>query len=130
MRKLPGFNGKPCMPSPNVFTGKLIVLIDGWSFSATGEVAGIIKEYRKDAIFVGEETGGNPVVNASGIQTFMTLPHSKVRMLICLVNYINNVSFENTAQGVIPDYPIKNDIEDELNGRDAAMEWVIDYLNK
>ena len=124
MKDSAGFGGKPQQPSENLFTGNLYVLIDGWSFSATGEVSGIIKEHRKDVIFIGEETGGNPVTNISGIQTFMTLPNSKNRILICLVNYTTDVSYENQGYGVKPRYEVRNSVFQVLDNRDAVMEKV------
>lgn len=122
MKEQPGFKGKLQQPSENAFNGKLYVLVDGWSFSATGEVCGILKERRKDAIFVGEETGGNPVTNISGIQTFLTLPNSECRILICLVSYNTDVSYENDGFGVKPHYEIRNSVFDVLNEKDVVME--------
>ncbi|MFK7811913.1 MAG: S41 family peptidase [Maribacter sp.] len=124
MKERLGFESTPQEPSENLFNGNLYVLIDGWSFSATGEVSGIIKEQRKDAVFVGEETGGNPVTNISGIQTFMTLPNSKNRILICLVSYTADVSFKNDGHGVKPHYELRNSVFDVLNNKDVVIEKV------
>lgn len=128
MKNRPGFDTKPQAPASNLFQGKLYVLIDGWSFSATGEVCGIIKEHMKDAIFLGEETGGNPVTNISGIQTFMTLPHSKNRILICLVSYSTAVSFKNDGHGVQPQYELRNSVEEMRAGRDVVLEKVEELI--
>ncbi|MDT0605712.1 S41 family peptidase [Croceitalea rosinachiae] len=130
MKKRPGFSNEPQHPSENLFEGNLYVLIDGWSFSATGEVAGLIKEHRKDAVFVGEETGGNPVTNISGIQTFMTLPNSKNRILICLVNYTTHVSYENDGYGIKPDHEIRNSVFDILNENDMVLKKVSQLISE
>lgn len=122
MRSQIGFEEKPEPPSENVFTGNLYVLIDGWSFSAAGEVCGVLKEHRKDAIFLGEETGGNPITNISGIQTFLTLPNSKSRILVCLVSYTTDVSYENDGFGVKPHITIRNSVFDVLEGKDRVLE--------
>jgi len=37
------------------------VLVGGWSFSASGLFTSMLKTYDK-GIFIGEEAGGNPVV--------------------------------------------------------------------
>lgn len=121
MKERLGFEGKPQQPSENIFKGNLYVLIDGWSFSATGEVSGIIKEHRKDALFIGEETGGNPITNISGIQTFLTLPNSKNRILICLVSYTTDVSFENDGHGIKPNYELRNSVFDVLEKKDIVL---------
>lgn len=125
-----GFESKPQQPSENLFIGNLYVLIDGWSFSATGEVCGIIKEHVKEAVFLGEETGGNPVTNISGIQTFLTLPNSKNRILICLVNYTTDVSYKNEGHGVIPDHWVRNTVEQEINKEDSVLDFTLELINR
>ena len=130
MKSQLGFEEKPQQPSENHFTGNLYVLINGWSFSATGEVSGVLKEHRKDAIFLGEETGGNPVTNISGIQTFMTLPNSKNRILICLVNYTTDVSYKNEGYGVIPDHWIRNTVEQEINKEDSVLDYTLKLIKR
>ena len=129
MKNRLGFEDKPQQPSENLFSGNLYVLIDGWSFSATGEVCGIIKEHRKDVVFVGEETGGNPVTNISGIQTFLTLPHSKNRILICLVSYTTDVSYKNEGHGVIPDHWVRNTVQQEIGKEDSVLKFALELIH-
>ncbi len=123
-----GISWEPTPPAKNVFTGKLYVLINGHSFSATGEVAGMLKTYRKDALFIGEETGGNPTQNTSGVMVFMELPHSKIRILQSLICFETNVDFENDGYGATPDYPIENSVEQVLSGVDNVLKWTLDYI--
>lgn len=130
MKSRLGFESNPQQPSENLFNDNLYVLTDGWSFSATGEVCGIIKEHREDAVFIGEETGGNPVTNISGIQTFLTLPNSKNRILICLVNYTTDVSYENVGHGVIPDHWVRNTVQQEINKEDAVLKFALELINQ
>jgi len=129
MKSQLGFEEKSQQPSENLFNGNLYVLIDGWSFSATGEVCGKIREHLKDAVFIGEETGGNPVTNISGIQTFLTLPNSKNRILICLVSYTTDVSFKNDGHGVIPKHWIRNTVQQEIDREDSALKFTLDMIN-
>ncbi|MEP3207851.1 MAG: S41 family peptidase [Maribacter sp.] len=130
MKSQLGFEENPQQPSENLFQGNLFVLIDGWSFSATGEVCGKIKEHLKDAVFVGEETGGNPVTNISGIQTFLTLPNSKNRILICLVSYTTDVSFKNDGHGVVPKHWVRNTVEQEINKKDSVLDFTLELINR
>jgi len=125
-----GVTWQPTPPAPNVFTKKLYVLTNGRSFSATGEVAGMLKSYRKDAVFIGEETGGNPTQNTSGVMIMMSLPNSKIRVMQSLICFETNVNFENDGYGAKPDYPIKNTIEQELKGEDGIMRWTLNYIGK
>lgn len=116
-------------PAKEQFTGEVIVLVDPYSFSATGEMTAILKEYDR-VTFVGEEPGGNPNTNTSGVMLPLTLPNSQIRVTIPLVVFQMNVSFENTKRGIIPDYPLRNSIDDEIKGRDAVMEYVKELRSK
>ena len=106
------------------------MLTNGRSFSATGEVAGMLKSYRKDAIFIGEETGGNPTQNTSGVMIMMSLPNSKLRVMQSLICFETNVNFVNDGYGAKPDYPIKNTIEQELKAEDGVLQWTFDFIKK
>lgn len=116
-------------PKGNNFKGNLYVLANGNSFSATGEFTSFIKQYRK-SIFIGEEVGGNKIQNTSGISFKLQLPNSKLRMEIPIVLWKMNVSFPNNGHGVIPDYWVRNTIEDELNNQDSILEYTIDLIEK
>lgn len=128
--RLNGIPNKNMKPSDFLYTNNIYVLIDGRSFSATGEIAGMLKEYCKNVTFIGEETGGNPVENTSGRQIFLTLPNSKIRMCQSLITFKINVSFENNRHGIVPNYYMRNSIEDELDGKDSVLEWTISYIKK
>lgn len=111
----------------NLYRGKVYVLIDAGSFSATGEMAGLIKNYDR-AVFIGEETGGNASMNVSGINPALILPHTKVRAFMSLWQWDMNVNLKQKDRGVIPDHPIRNRIQDEIEGRDAAMEFTLKLI--
>ncbi len=118
---------KPKRPAKDIFRGDLYVLIDGGSFSATGEAAGILKD-RNRGIFIGEETGGSDFQNTSGRMPMLQLPNSGVRIRLGLLAFKLNVGGDNDGLGVIPDHEVRNTIEDMLNGRDAAMEYTLDLI--
>lgn len=129
LSKLAGLSGlKESKPAKEVYKGKVYVLIDANSFSATGEMSAIIKEHNR-AIFIGEETGGNPNMNISGLMPFLHLPHTQIRAVMPLWMWEMNVTFENKGRGVIPDHPIRNSIEDELSGRDAVMDYALKLID-
>ena len=125
-----GVTWQPTAPASNVFIEKLYILTNGRSFSATGEVAGMLRTHRKDAIFIGEEVGGNPVENTSGVMAAIRLPNSQIRAILSLIRFEVNVDFPNDGFGVKPDYPIKNTIEQEINGEDSVMQWTLDFIKK
>jgi len=53
-----------------------------------------------------------------------------MRMSIPLFYEKMKVNFENTGHGVIPKYPVRNSIQDELAGRDAVMDFTIDLIEQ
>jgi hypothetical protein len=86
---------------------------------------------QKRATFFGEETGGSYLGSSSGDFINLTLPHTQIKVTIPIRNYIINVrSISKIRRGVIPDYEISNTIKDILDGNDAEMKFVIDYISK
>jgi Peptidase family S41 len=123
--KVWGFGKGTFKPDSKHFTGRIIVLMNGGSFSATGEVTSILSRYKR-AEFVGEETGGNAVICGGQIfKHHVVLPHSR---LICYTgteaSLCRNIK-ENTGHGTMPDYFVKNSIQDILSNRDAEMEYAL-----
>jgi hypothetical protein len=118
------------IPSPLVYNGNLYILIDGNSFSATSDLASILHD-QKRATFFGEETGGSYLGSSSGDFIDLTMPHTQIKVTIPIRNYIINVSsISKIRRGVIPDYEISNTIKNILDGNDAEMNFVIDYISK
>jgi len=120
---------EPSKPVWPIYKKQLYVLTDGKSFSQTGETAGFFKS-ETNAIFVGEECGGSPVQNTSGVGLPLELPNSKNIVVIPLILWKMNVNFENTGRGVIPDHNVKPSIEDVLMNRDIVMDYTIDLIEK
>lgn len=116
---------KPYKAAKEQYAGPVDVLINAFSFSATGEMSAILKEHNR-VRFIGQETGGNPNQNTSGVSLPLHLPNSKLRVFIPLVIFEMNVNFPNTRRGVIPDVPMKNSIEDELKGYDSVMNFALE----
>ncbi len=105
------------------FSGKVYVLINGGSFSATSEFMSLVHHYGK-AEFIGEESGGGYYGNTSGYSPRLVLPHTGLRINIPLVRYTMAVSgYPHSDRGVIPDYPVRATIEDLLTGRDPVLAF-------
>lgn len=128
--KIPGFGTKTFDPEKKHFSGKLIVLINGGSFSATGEFASVLRRYKR-ATFVGEETGGNPVI--CGGQMFkhsLVLPNTRINCLTGTEATILADLSTNTGHGVLPDYFVRNSIDDIVANRDAEMEFALNLAGR
>jgi hypothetical protein len=109
------------------FTGKVYVLIDGDTFSATSIFAALLRR-RKNVIFVGEETGGT--VCGSGVSPIhLILPNSKLRVQIPY-GYVQLATSEDKdcSRGVIPDYIIMRTPKDILTGMDPVLDFVFKMI--
>lgn len=109
-------------PRKPTFSGKVIALINGGSFSTTSELLTQLHD-KKRAVFVGEESAGAYHGNSSGNDALLELPNSGLRVFIPLITYTLAVSSEHAiGRGVVPDYAIEPGIEDYLNGRDPQLD--------
>jgi C-terminal processing protease CtpA/Prc len=116
---------KPMKPT---FLGRVYVLINGGSFSGSGETTSLM-HYHKRAVFIGEECGAGYYGNTSGLMPTLTLPQTQLRMRIPMVRYHMAVSgYDYPDRGIIPDYPFTRTIEDHLNGKDTEMDYVLDLI--
>jgi C-terminal processing protease CtpA/Prc len=114
-------------PIPPIFKGKVYVLINGNSFSGTGECTSLM-HYHKKATFIGEECGAGYYGNTSGFMPLLTLPNTKIRVRIPMIRYTMAVSGYPKNRGIIPEYPVSLTIEDLLNERDTVMEFTINLI--
>lgn len=118
---------QPTLPT---FRGRVFVLINGGSFSTTSEFLTQVHSHRR-ATFIGEESGGGYFGNTSGQRAVLTLPNTRVRLVVPLITF-----FENTQQphapdrGVLPDYPVQRTIDDYLAGRDPEWELALTLARK
>lgn len=111
---------KPLSPT---FTGNIYVLINGWCFSTTSEFLSQLHFHTK-AVFIGEESGGGYYGNCSGPTPDFTLPNTKVRIEIPLMNYrmaVKNYPFPD--RGLIPNYTVTPSINDKINNIDLELNF-------
>lgn len=117
-------------PQKNHFDGKAWFLINGQCFSTTAEFCSIAHYHRRGS-FVGEEIGGNYYGNTSGTFLILTLPNTKVRVLVPLVKYVLAVSgYPYPRRGVMPDFPVQPTIRDLLNRIDAELSFTLKLIRK
>jgi hypothetical protein len=111
-------------PSQPHFGGKVIVLMNGGSFSTTCEFLSNLYD-RKRATFVGEEAGGGYFGNTSGRAVLVILPGSKVGVRVPLRTYYLAVKDGDPSRSILPDYEIKPSITDLLSTNDTVMAKAI-----
>ena len=116
-------------PIPPIFRGNIYVLLNGNSFSGTGECTSLM-HFHKVAVFIGEECGSGYYGNTSGFMPRLTLPNTKIRVRIPMIRYTMAVSGYPEDRGIIPDNPVSPKIEDLLNDKDTVMEFTLDLIKK
>jgi len=112
----------------NHFDGKIFVLINGGSFSASCLVAGYLKAFNK-ATFIGEETGGAVEGCNAGITPFYKLPNTKIRVRVPAFRIVHDVCPAITGHGILPDHKIEYGLKDFLAKRDLELLKVKELLN-
>lgn len=115
-------------PAKENYKGKIYVLINGGTFSAAVEMAGILKKYDR-ATFIGTETGGNPVLMSGYlIKTVWNLPNTKIQVLpgvLCTV--FDDLSL-NTGRGLLPDHQINRTAKDYFDKTNKELNFTLDLI--
>jgi hypothetical protein len=115
-------------PSPNNFKGKIYVLINGGSFSASCLIAAHLKTL-KNVTFVGEETGGGANQTTAGRMPMFEMPNSKLNFNILLMDFRPKNQTQELGRGIEPDVTINYTINDLINNTDPQMEWIEKNIN-
>lgn len=118
---------KPTKPKANAFRGKIYVLINGSSFSASSIISAKLK-FDKRATIVGEETGGANDGTVAGVSNTVILPYSKLALPIGLFLIRPNIEFDNQHRGVIPNVEINPDFGKLSDAEDKMMQWVMEDI--
>lgn len=118
---------KKTEPKANRFKGKVYVLINGASFSASCTISSNLKGSKR-AIFVGEETGGGYNGTVAGIMPVFTLPNTKLKVKFGLMTVDSHHKTDVFGHGIYPDVPITPTLDDFLNGNDPEVKWVVDKV--
>jgi hypothetical protein len=111
----------------NHFGGKIFVLINGGSFSASSLVAAYLKGTGR-AYFIGEETGGTGEGCNAGITPYYRLPNTKLRIRMPAFRVVHDVSPQITGKGVMPDYRTQYTFRDIVTRQDLEMKKVKELL--
>jgi C-terminal processing protease CtpA/Prc len=115
-------------PQANTFKGKVYVLINGGSFSNSGIVSSCLKANDR-AIFIGQETGGNPNV-VNGFTKDITLPNTKIQVQVPCKQLVMTDKTKNTGHGLMPTVPIQANLTTILEDKDTVLEYTIDLIRK
>lgn len=111
------------------YNGKLYVLINEFSHSATGDLSGVLMQ-QDLGVFIGNETGGNPYENVAGESPALHLPNTGLRVRIPVLKFKINIDQANTRHGAIPDHRVIPGIQDYLNGNDKVLNYTLDLIRQ
>jgi len=120
---------KQTKPKETAFHGKVYVLINGGSFSASSIITSKLKNDHR-AVLVGEETGGANDGTVAGFYSYQSLPNSKLQLPIGLLFIQPNIDFTETKKGVTPNVKILNNFESTLNKQDPQVDWIKAEIEK
>lgn len=117
-------------PNSDHFTGKVLFLIDGLSFSTTSEFCAIAQR-NKRGDFIGEETGGTFDGNTSGVQLELTLPNTKIQTSFGTIKYEMAVNRVNKAgRGIVPQHQVIPTNLDLFKKKDVQLAYAIWLANQ
>ena len=122
------FASRPTKPKENAFKGKIYVLVNGASFSASSILSAKLK-YEKRAVIVGEETGGAHDGTVAGVNNTVILPHSHLTLPIGLFLIRPNIEFENKNRGVVPNFSVNPNFEDIFGTDDKILDWTLEDID-
>lgn len=115
---------KPEDPNPLNFKGKIYVLINGNSFSASSIISTSLHATKR-ATFVGEETGGAYNGTVAGFYKLYELPTSKLIARIGLMQIETPYKIDPDGFGIKPDVEVLPTVKDLQDDKDPELEWVL-----
>ncbi|PWN72021.1 peptidase S41 [Chryseobacterium phosphatilyticum] len=120
---------KPTKPNKEAFQGRVFVLINGGSFSASSIITAKLKNDKR-ATLVGEETGGANDGTVAGFYSYQKLPNSEIKFPIGLLLVQPNINFSDSKKGVVPDVVVKESIQDIIERKDPQLDWIRNEIAK
>ena len=107
----------------NHFKGKVFILINGLTFSASTLFCNAIED-QPNVLTVGEETGGGAYGNSGVLIPTMTLPNTRLRVRLPFFRLVQYRHVAEKGAGVAPELFIGPDWRDILEGVDTKLEAV------
>lgn len=115
---------QPQKPHKNNYKGKVYVLINEFSFSASSLLSANLKGINR-ATFVGTETGGGFNQCTAGRMPVVTLKNSKLALRFGL-NRMAPIYQQNlNGRGVFPDVEVQSSLKDRISNYDRELQWIL-----
>jgi len=110
-------------PRPEIYPGRVAILVDGLSLCATEVFAGGLRDLGRARIF-GSHTGGAALGGA-----VEKLPNGD-GFMYAFANYVTAGGLTFEVNGLAPDVEVKSTREALLQGQDPALEAAIIWIRK
>lgn len=104
------------------YDGKLAVLMDGGTFSASSLVAAKLRRWRKTPL-LGDESGGGTKGCYAMITPSLELPKTKLRVYLPLYSIVHETE-GLSGRGLIPDFYLLPDLVKKVKGFDTELEYL------
>jgi len=108
-------------PKLNAFDGKIYVLINGLSFSASSVISSNLHGSAR-ATFIGEETGGAYNGTVAGLKMSKFLPNTNIAIPFWMMHLETPYKDNPNGYGIKPDIEVKQTLEDFYNDENTALE--------
>ena len=118
---------KPVPPARNRFAGRLWTLLDGRCGSTNGHFCALL-DYHGIGRFVGTPSGATYKCNA-GRNTEFRLDKTSLILTIGRSTFAAAVKGMDKRKPIMPDYPVKETIEDFIEGRDVYLARALELIN-
>lgn len=102
---------KVVKPNKNRYSGKIYVITNGISFSASSALASNLKGTNR-AFVVGEQTVGADIGCVAGMMPIVTLPNSKLELKLWMMYLKNFNSKGEVGYGIKPDVVVLPTLND------------------
>lgn len=120
---------KPVKPAKHAFDGTLIILTSSSNSSGSTSFTAVMKSHR-DAVLIGDRTGGTAQGTTAGVLFTLTLPESKIRTRLPVFRSFNNVDDFDEGMGLTPDVFAPMTVDAFLADDDPALDAAIDYIRR
>ena len=111
------------------FNGKLLVLIDGATFSSGALLTAAIKAQRKGVIFIGRETAGSEE-GCNGVTIpKLTLPNTKIVVDFPWMRVVSMAKDPSFGRGIMPDYPVDYTPNDIFTQNDPDLKKALSMIS-
>lgn len=128
-RVVKGSHNSVVQPASNNFKGQVYILANAFTFSGATDFMGMLKNINR-GVFIGEIAGGSPHQVTAWLMPSLILPNTRIEAIIPLVCTKITNNYPDSGLGIVPDFFIRNSINEVLQGKDSVMEFTLKKIKE